>query len=174
MAFSPAGSLVPYGGPVLRSEILTNSVTFTVMDAVMFTSGFVAAGTAGSSLLGHINGIRTNKGVGVQSTGIAGASFGSFVGSFLTASDNTTVAMVRAEVDIAQTTMYSASLTAAPGTTTGSNLPGYSLDLSTASTLNEASALTTTGQYRTWGLDPRNSAQVIVTILEAASFNPNA
>lgn len=171
MAFSPIGSLVPYGGPVLRSDILANTITVTVQASVKYSSGFVALGTAGASVLGHVNGIRTNGGVGVQSTGIAGAAFGSFVGSYLTASDNQTVGMVKAEIDVSQNTIYSASATAALGTTTGSNLAGYRMDLSTSVTLDESSAATTTAQYGTLGVDPRNSAQAMVYILESSIFN---
>lgn len=174
MAFSPIGSLVPYGGPVLRSEILANSITVTVQDSLKWVSGFATLGTAGVSVLGHVNGIRTNLGVGMQSTGAAGAAFGSFVGTFLTASDNQTVAKNRAEIDISQHTLYSAEVSAAIGTTTGSNLAGYSMDLSDANTLDESTAVTTTAQYRTWGVDPRNTAQAMVTILESVVFNPNA
>lgn len=171
MSMTPIGSLVPYGGPVLRHEILANSVTFTVNDSVKFSSGFVAAGTAAASVLGHLSGISTNKGTGLQSTGAAGATFGSFVGVYLTASDNQTVAMVRGEVDISQFTLYTSTLTAAPGVTTGSNLAGYQLNLSTASVLDEASALTTILQYENWGLDPVNSAQIIVNIKKSQVFN---
>lgn len=171
MAFSVIGSLVPYGGPVLRRHILAASITVTFMDSVQFTSGFVALGTAGASVLGHVNGITQKSGVGMQSTGVAGAAFGSFVGTFLTSSDNTTVLQTSAEVDISQNTLYSAELSAAAGTTTGSNLAGYRMDLSDANTLNESTAATSTAQYGTFGLDPVNSAQAVVNILESSIFN---
>ena len=171
MAITPIGSLVPYGGPVLRSEILANSITVTASDSVKLASGFVALGTAGASVFGHVNGIRTAGGTGMQSTGIAGAAFGSFVGTFLTASDNQTVAKVRAEVDCSQFTLYTAELSAAAGTTTGSNLIGYRMDLSDANTLDESTAATTSAQYGTFGLDPANSAQTVVNILESSIFN---
>ncbi|MCR4286366.1 MAG: hypothetical protein NUW00_05725 [Candidatus Kaiserbacteria bacterium] len=171
MAFSAIGSLVPYGGPVLRSQIVTGSVTLTVMDSVKLVSGFVSLGTAGVVVLGHVSGIRTNLGSGMQSTGVAGASFGSFVGTFLTASDNTTVAMVRAEVDVSQFTLYSAELDNTIATTTGSNLAGYRMDLADEDTLDEDTATTSTAQYGTWGVDPSNSAQAVVNILESIVFN---
>lgn len=167
----PVGSLVPYGGPVLRHEIVANSITITRYDSVKFASGFVALGTAAASVLGHVSDIGTNKGVGLQSTGIAGAAFGSFINAYLTASDNQTVAMVRAEVDISQNTLYTATLTAAPGVTTGSNLAGYQLNLSTASVLDEASALTSLLQYENWGLDPAISTQIVVNIKKSQVFN---
>lgn len=171
MAFSAIGSLVPYGGPVLRSEILGNSITVTVMDSVKFASGFAVLGTAGAAVLGHVNGIRTNLGSGMQSTGVAGAAFGSFVGTFLTASDNQTVGFVRAEIDISQNTLYSAEVDATIATTTGSNLAGYRMDLVDEDTLDESTAATTTAQYGTWGVDPSNSAQAVVNIFESSVFN---
>jgi len=171
MAMTPIGSLVPYGGPVLRREILANSITVVTDDSVKFASGFVALGTAGAAVLGHVSGVSTALGLGVQSTGVAGAAFGSFVGSYLTASDNQTVAMVRAEIDISIFTLYSAEVDAAIGSTTGSNLAGYRIDLVDANTLDESSAVATTAQYGTWGVDPRNSAQAVVNILESQIFN---
>lgn len=170
MAFSPIGSLVPYGGPVLRSEILANSITVTIMDSVKFASGFVALGTAGASVLGHVNGI-SDKGVGVSSTGAAGAALGSFTNTFTTASNNQTVGLIRAEIDISQDTIYSAEVSATIGTTTGSNLAGYRMDLTDEDTLNEGSAATTTAQYATLGVDPANTAQSACYIFESQIFN---
>lgn len=122
MAFRKIGSLSPFGAPVLRSEICSASITITEGDAVMFTSGFVALGTAGSLLLGNVTSIVTNYGVGLETTGVAGAETGSFVGTYLTSSTNTTVAKVRAVVDISKETLYSAD----PDATIGKSLPQLS------------------------------------------------
>lgn len=170
MAFIPVGSLDPHGAPILRKEILANSITATVNDSVKLSSGFVALGTTGALVFGHIRGIATNKDVGVQSTGASGAAFGSFVGAYTTASDNQTVAMVRAEVDISKTTLYSAEVDVAIGTTTGSNLAGYRMDITDEDTLDESTATTSTAQYGTFGVDPSNSAQAIVNIYESQVF----
>ena len=173
MAFTEIGSLVPYGGPVLRSDILANSITTTVSNSVKYALGFVALGTAGASVLGHVVDISTIGGVGLTSTGVAGAAVGSYVGTYLTASDNQTVGKVKAIIDVSQFTIYSAGLSATIGTTTGSNLAGYRMDLSSASTLDESTSATTTAQYGTLGVDPRNSAQAMVYVLESSIFNPN-
>lgn len=170
MAFTAAGTLSPYGAPVLRSEVLANSITVTVMDSVKAASGFIALGTAGALVFGHVVGIATDKGVGLNTTGVAGAAMGSFVGTYLTASDNQTVGKVRAMVDVSKFTLYSAEESAAIGTTTGSNLLGYTQDLTDEDTLNESSALTTTGQYMGHGVDPNNTAQAIVNIFESQVF----
>lgn len=171
MAILKIGSLVPYGGPILRKEIITNSITTTVSDSVKIASGFVALGTAGKSVFGHVMGITTDKGVGLNTTGVSGSEIGSFLGTFLTASDNQTVAMVRAEVDISQNTMYSAEVDATIGTTTGSDLLGYKMDLIDEDTLDENTAVTTTAQYNNWGTDPADSTKAVVNIFESYVFN---
>lgn len=170
MAFNKTGTLSPYGAPVKISRTVANSVTITEMDSVKLASGFIALGTAGALVFGHVIAIGTSKGVGLNTTGAAGAEMGSFVGTFTTASDNQTVAMVKAEVDISKFTLYSAELSATIGTTTGSNLSGYRMDLSDEDTLDESTAATTSAQYATWGVDPSNSARAIVNIYESQAF----
>lgn len=170
MAITAIGSLLPHGAPVLRSNILANSITVTESDSVKFASGFVALGTTGALVLGHVVSISSRGLVGLGSTGVAGASFGSFVGTYLTASDNQTVGQVKANMDISKFSLYSAEESAAIGTTTGSNLAGYTQDLSDEDTLSESSAATTTGQYMGWGVDPANTAQAIVNIYESQIF----
>lgn len=171
MAILKIGSLVPYGGPVIKSEILANSITTTVSDSVKIASGFVALGTAGASVFGHVMEITTDKGVGVNTTGVAGAEMGSYVGTFLTASDNQTVGKVRAACDISQATLYSAEVDDVIGTTTGSDLRGYRMDLVDEDTLDESTAATTTAQYATWGTNPADSTKAVVNILESQVFN---
>ncbi len=171
MAILKIGSLVPYGGPILRKEIITNSVKLVTSDSVKIAAGFVSLGTAGKSVFGHAMGISTNKGVGLNTTGVTGSEIGSFAGTYTVASDNQTVAMVRAEVDISQNTLYSAELDAAAGTTTGSDLLGYKMDLIDANTLDESTAVVTTAQYNSFGLDPVDSTKAIVNIFESFVFN---
>ena len=174
MSFIKTGSLVPFGGPILRREILANSITVTQNDSVKIdTDGFVALGTAGKSVFGHVVGIGTNLGVGLNTTGVAGAEMGSFVGTFLTASDNETVAKVRAEVDMSQFTLYSGSAAAGTfGTTTaGSGEMGAKFDLSDEDDLDETSIVLTTAQYVSFGLNPNGTNTVIVNILEHQFFN---
>lgn len=171
MAFRKHDSLDPHGGPVLLTEILANSITVTQLDSVKFASGFVALGTGGAAVLGHVFDIVTSKGVGVDTTGVAGAEIGSFVGTFGTASDNQTVAKVSAVIDVSQTSRYSAEVDATIGTTTGSNLRGYRMDLVDEDTLDESTAATTSAQYATYGLDPNDSTKALVSIFESQVFN---
>lgn len=170
MAIIAIGTLSPFGAPVLRSNIITGSVKVTECDSLKAVSGFLSLGTTGVLVFGHAASIVSNKGVGMLTTGVAGSAIGSFAGAFTVASDNTTVAMIRATCDISKETLYSAGESAAIGTTTGSNLMGYSQDLSTEALLSEGSALTTTGQYMGWGVDPNNSANAVVNIYESVIF----
>jgi hypothetical protein len=170
MAFKQIGSLATNSAPVLRKSIITNSVVSTVLDSVKTASGFLALGTTGALVLGHIMSHVRKDGVGLESTGVSGSASGSYVGTWTAASDNQTVGMVSALVDISKFTLYSVSLDAAAGTTTGSNLDGYNLDIATEKTLDESTATTGSAQYHGWGLDPNNTAQVIVNILESSVF----
>ena len=175
MSFIKTGSLVPFGGPILRREILANSITVTVMDSVKVdTDGFIALGTAGESVFGHVMGIGTNLGsVGLNTTGAAGAEVGSYVGTFLTTSTNETVAKVRAEIDMSQFTLYSGSAAAGTfGTTTaGSGEMGAKFDLSDEDDLDETSIVVSTAQYVSYGTNPDGTNTVIVNIFEHQFFN---
>ncbi len=170
MAITRIGTLTPFGAPVQLSRIVANTVTITVNDSVKLASGFIALGTTGALVFGHVMGLGTLKGMGLNTTGIAGAEIGSFVNTFATASDNQTVAKISAVCDVSKSTLYSAEESAAIGGTTGSNLAGYTQDLSDEDTLLETSALTTTGQYMGHGVDPSNSAQAVVNVYESQVF----
>ena len=177
MAFKVSGSLAPWGGPLLRSEILASSITVTELDAVAFggsgqasANGVLLLATAGTAVLGHVKAIVSNLGVGLDTDGTAGADTGTFAGSFLTASNNSATAQVRAMVDISQFTLYSADASAALNTTAASGRPGKYFDLSAEDTIDEASVIDTTAQYHSWGIDPDDSGNLIVNIFESAVF----
>jgi hypothetical protein len=167
MAFVKAGTLQPNGAPVLRSDIVANSVALTVEDSVKLASGFIALGTAGAAVYGHVAGIVTRQGVGLNTDGTAGAAMGSFVNAYTMSSSNQTVAKVKAIVDVSQMSMYTNPTGGTLGTTTGSNLLGYNLDLSSEDTLDETTAATTSAQYFNWGVSPTNTSLIVVTIHES-------
>lgn len=170
MAFANRGSLNPHGAPVLKREILANSVVSTLLDSTKMASGFNALGTAGALVFGHILAHSTKDGVGLQTTGATGAAVGSYAGTYTAASDNQTVAKVKGEFDISKFTLYTETTSGTIGTTTGSNLSGYKFDLTDEDTLDETSAAATTCQYNNWGVDPANSSLVIVNIYESQVF----
>lgn len=175
MAFIRYGSLLQIGGPVLRKEIIANSVKTTILDSVKIDTGndngFLALGTAGESVFGHVQGITTNLDVGVNTDGTAGAALGSFQNAFTAASDNETVGLVKGEVDISQFTLYDADVDAALGTTTGSDQAGYAIDLIDESDLDESSTLATILQYNILEVTPGDTGNVIVNILQSHVFN---
>lgn len=168
--FTTTGSLESFGAPVLRREVITNSVVSTLGDSVKVASGFIALSTAGDAVFGHLQGHADDSQVGLSSTGVAGAELGSYTNTYTVASNNQTVAQVTAVCDISKKTLYSADADAALGTTTGSDLPMYHLDLADEDTLDESTAATTTAQYLTWGVDPSDSGNVIVSIFESQIF----
>lgn len=165
--FLPVGTLNTNNAPVLRAAIVANSVALVVNDSVKAASGFIALGTTGALVFGHVSSIQTQTGVGLETSGVAGAETGSFVGAFTMASDNQTVAKVKAHCNISKMQLYSADPNAAIGTTTGSNLLGYFTDISDEDNTAENSATTTTCQYFIWGVDPEDSGNHIVNIYES-------
>lgn len=165
--FKKIGTLGEFGGPILVDRILTNSITVAVMDSVKTASGFAALGTTGARVLGHVESIVGADGLTPVKDG---TYLGNFASTYAVASNNQTVAQVRARVDINTSSLYSAELDAAAGTTTGSNLAGKTFDLVDEDSLDESSVLETTNQYYSHGLDRRNTAQVEVNILESEVF----
>lgn len=161
------GTLGQVGGPILVDRIVTNSVVIAVMDSVKTASGFAALGTTGARVLGHVVSI-------VGKDGLTPVKDGTYLGNpgetMTMESDNQTDKMIRVIVDIDQNALYTAEMDAAIGTTTGSNLAGYTLDLVDEDTLDESTAVQTTGQYYSHGVDRNNTAQAVVNILESEVF----
>jgi len=168
--FTTVGSLEAFGAPVLRREVITNSVESTIGDSLKVASGFIALTTAGDRVFGHLNGHADAEQVGVTTTGAAGAELGSYTNTYTVASNNQTVAAIAAVCDISRKTLYSADADAALGTTTGSNLPMYHMDVANEATLDESTATTGTAQYLTWGVDPNDSGNAVVSIYESQVF----
>lgn len=164
------GSLDSHGAPVIRREVVANSVTIAELDSVKLASGFVALGTTGALVYGHVMSLSDKSGVGLLTTGAAGAAIGSYVGTYTTASDNQTVGLVTADVDISKSSLYSMTPDATIGTTTGSNLSGYKMDIADEDQLDESTAAATTAQYNGWGVDPEDSANAIVNIYESQVY----
>ncbi len=171
MAFIKAGTLDPHGAPVLRQDIASNTVTFVVGDVLIVTSGFTALATEDVGVYGVMQEIETNKGVGVNTTGAAGASMGSYINSFVTSSTNQTVANVRTITDISMLSLYSAKIDNTPGTTTGSNLLAYFCDLADETQLDEDTTSASDGQFFLWGVDPLDATKVIASIHESIIFS---
>ena len=174
MAFKVHGSLAPWGGGLLRRDIVANSVVLTQLDSVIAdTDGFVALSATGNAILGHAVNPMTNDELGHNTTGVAGAEIGSFVGTFTHASDNETVAKHKAELDISMFTLYAVDpATGTFGTTTaGSGQLGVYFDLTDEDSMDETSVTDATAQYHSWGTHPDGTTnQAIVNIFESSVF----
>lgn len=151
------------GGRILREETITDSTELTVGEAVKLTSGKLVVAGAGGALYGILTAIRKADGSPVTDNG-SGADY---TGTYTTSTSNTVVGVV----DISTESIYSVPADATLGTTTGSDLSGYNMDLVAASdTLDESTAATTTAQFFSYGQDPDGSApsnSVLVSIQES-------
>ena len=165
--FQKIGSLGRFGGPVLVDRVITNSAVIAIGDSVKTASGFAALGTAGARVLGHVVAVVGQDGLNPVDDGSFNGNLGT---AFTAASDNQTVAQVKAVVDVAQDALYVAELDAAAGTTTGSDLAGYNMDLADEDTLDESTAAETTAQYYSHGLDRVQTDKAVVNILESEVF----
>lgn len=162
------GSLGSTVGPILIDRVLTDSLAVAVGYSVKTVSGFLAVGSAGARVLGHVAAL-----VGPDS--LTPVKDGTYLGNpgevFTASATNETVEEIRAQIDICVNSLYSAELDATAGTTTGSDLAGYLMDLIDKDTLDESSAVETTAQYYSHGLDRNNTAQVVVNIKESEVFS---
>lgn len=150
------------GGRVMMEHKLKDSTAFTVGDSVKLASGVLdISGVANvyGIIVGFVKadgGLLTDNGAG-----------GDFVDTYTTPASNT----VKAIVDISIDSIYSVTADATLGTTTGSGLAGYNMDVVAASDqLDESSALATTAQFFSYGPDPDGDApsnSVLVSIQES-------
>ena len=163
MGFIYKKSRNPNGGRELVQYTLADSTAFTVGDCVELASGVLALGGAGAAVLGIVTGIVKADGTPVTDNGAGGA----FTDTYTTPASNT----VKAIVDISTDSIYSVTADATLGTTTGSDLPGYNMDMVAASDqLDESTAATTTAQFYSHGQDTDGSAasnSVLVSIQES-------
>ena|SRR3990167_2680345 len=169
MAFKTWGTLSPNEGQMIRggdtvpeNTIIANSEVIQIGDAVQYnSSGFLVNDASTGAVAGIVTGVGRN-GVGVDPD--SGTT-----DTWTVEGDNQTDKKLYATIDISTHTLYSVGADATLGTTTGSNLPGYLMDLlasGAATQLDESTASATTGQFFSWGVDPADSTKVIVNINE--------
>jgi len=164
------GTLGNAGGPLLVDRVLANSLVVATGYSMKTVSGFATLGTTGARVLGHIEGLVGKDGL----SPIVDGSYKSNIGETITlASDNQTVAGVRARMDVDTRSLYTAELDAAIGTTStagGSGAAGKNFDLADKDTLDESTSAETVAQYYSHGVDRNDTANVIVNILESEVF----
>ncbi len=167
MPFKKIGSLDPHGGPILRTELLGNSVIAVVGRAVDSNEGSLQLSTAGALIYGHIDGIVDKYGISPTTNG----NSGNFTMFFLTTSTNGTVAKMKAMCDISKYSLYSVDPDATIDTTVGSGKFGYHTDLVTGGDYtDEDTVVTGTAQYFIHGVDPSDSGNQVVNIKESDVF----
>ena len=104
-------------------------------------------------------------------TPTANGNSGDFTMFYKTASDNTSVGYIKAQVDISKQSLYSVDPDVTVGTTTGSNKLGWHTDLITGGDYTDEDTVTPgTAQYAIHGLDPVDSTNQIVNIYESQIF----
>lgn len=176
MAFKLTGTLAPNEGSQLiggdaapQLTIIANSGVVQLGDKVEWDAdGFIIGGAASTATIEPVGIV-----VGVAANGIAVDPDANTVDTFTVASDNETVAKIYAIIDVSNNTLYSVAMDAALGTTTGSGLPGYSMDAlaSDGSQLDESTSETSvTGgvSFHSWGVDPADALRVIVNMKQGA------
>lgn len=171
--FKPKNTLEQKETKVLKRFTIANSQVLTVGDAVQLTSGFVVPGGTTGAILGIVVDIINDNGTPMITDGTTGAALGSYRGTYTAASDNQTVAKVKAIVNLSTEAMYSVNLDANPGTTSGSNLVGAQFNLADEDVLDESTVSTPGTQFKSFGVDPDDSTRVIVKIL-TGEFADNA
>ncbi len=158
-------------GPILKKAVVDNSVVTSVGDAVkLIDQSNAALVAAGDLIAGIVVSHVTKQGVGLLTTGAAGAAIGSYAGTFTAASDNETVDMVAVVMDISKMTIWSNEPDAAIGTNAGSDSFGFHTDLVDEDAVDESSAALTTCQMTIWGVDPNLSTNGLYSIYESQLF----
>lgn len=157
------GSRNPNGGQMLMEYTLTDSTVYTIGDALKLTSGKLVLWGAGGLGLGILVGIKKADGSAVTDNGAGG----DYDATYTTPTSNTVVGVV----DVSLDSIWSVTADATLGTTTGSDLAGYNMDLVAASDqLDESTAATSTASFYSHGQDPDGSAasnSVLVSIQES-------
>jgi hypothetical protein len=176
MAFKLYGTLVPNegrqligGDAVPQMTIGANNTVLQIGDKVEWnSSGFIVGGASSTAATDPVGIV-----VAVGQNGAAIDPDSGTTDTYTMASDNQTVAKKYAIIDISNNTLYTVPLDATPGTTTGSNLPGYEFNAlaSDGSKLDEDTVVTNvTGStsFNSWGVDPDASGSVIVNMKQGA------
>ena len=147
--------------------LIKNSITVSVGDVVDLTAGQVDLGDASTTaILGVVVAIVNEDGTPIVTDGTAGSQVGSYKGTFLTASDNATVAKVMAVVNTSRDQVYQVELDADAGTTSGSDVIGALFDLAGPKTIDESTV--GAGPIQVIGFDPDVATTVFAKIAVSA------
>lgn len=165
---------------ISERRLIENSGTITVGDMVRGSydagaaDGMVELAAAGNPILGVVTGIVDKNGINLDNTRLTlTGTWTSSTKTFVAASDNTSVDMVKAEVDIDPMSVWTAQPDAAIGTTTSSGSSdqlGSYTDIIAASDQpdenNAGNAFNTKAQLFIWGVNPSDTAKGVYSIAE--------
>ena len=169
MAFKFKKTLNPNGERMLQEYLVVTTITLSVGDCVELSGDAVTVteDAGAGAALGIVDSLRKADGSPLTDNGAGG----DFTGTYTT-TDSTSVV---ASIDLSRTSVYSVAADNTLGTTTGSDMPGYTMDcVAGGETLDESTALTTTGTWMSLGEDPDPSAadnSVLVVLYESDIFN---
>lgn len=161
--------------------IVDNSDAIGVGCPVKLRNGNVEIVVAGDATAGVVVGFVDKNGKGYEtSTAIRSASTYTGAGQGLVvtvASDNETVDLIAAQIDISKRTVYSAGVTGTMNTTNVSNKLGGWFDVVVASNnanIDETThtrTITTGGTWKGMGVDPNDSSRVLVVLNESELYD---
>ena len=157
------------GGRVILSFPVQTTITISVGDSCAFygDAKTITEDAGSGASLGVIVNLRKADGSPLTDNGAGGDYTGTY-----TTTDSTSV---YADVDVSRESVYSVACSNTLGTTTGSDMPGYTMDcVAGGTTLDEATALATAGTYMSLGPDPDPAApanSVLCVLYESDLWN---
>ena len=170
---------------ILDSRLIENSGTITVGDMIRGSydagaaNGMLELAAAGNAILGVVVGIVDSQGIDLDTSrqSLSTGAWTSSTKTFVAGSNNTTVDMVKALIDIDPLSVWSAQPDAAIGTTTSSGSSdqlGSYTDLVAASDQpdenNAGNAYNTVAQLAILGVNPENTDRGLYVIKEHQLF----
>lgn len=167
-----------YGPSILREVIIDNSDTITIGDAVKTRNGNLEVASADGAFSGVVVDLVDKNGNSVFGSlavlGSATVSGQPGSGYVAVASDNETVDLIAARIEMSPYVIYSATVEGTIGTTNSSDKIGGWVDMNDEDSVDETTftrTITTGGQLNGWGEDPDDSTRMLVSIHEHEFFN---
>ena len=150
--FEYRGQINGAQNPILENLIIGNSVTVTVGDAVLLTTGFVALGTSSSAgIYGIVVGLVTDKGIDLNNPHVTfTGTYTDSSSTYVAANDNQTVDKVRAVVCFDPMALW---YNDSSGTLTTAMLKQH-FKLSDEDQIDQSTNAAAVGQFQLWKLDP--------------------
>ncbi len=164
------------------THTLANSETFAVGDVIeTFTNGFGANPAAAVPVLGVVISLSDGVLPEVKGTHTAGATNTSDLQTVTTAADNETTGKFKAQVNVSETAVYSATVSGTLGTTNDSDLRGGRVDIDSANTsfgqvleTTFTRSFATAANFYSHGVDPSDSTKLLLSIAQSETRSPLA